>query len=67
MATQLFQLERNGILEGNTYANATGPCHEWMKDQKHCKVAVLKVEGDVDHYLTLGECREIARRLVQQR
>jgi hypothetical protein len=61
MATQLFQLERNGKLDGDTCGTPLGPCYEWTKDQERCRVAKLDLLGSVVGYLSPGECREIAR------
>jgi hypothetical protein len=60
MGLQIFQLERNGKLEGDTCANPVGPCHEWAKDPKHCKVVELDHLGSIVRYLSADECRETA-------
>jgi hypothetical protein len=61
MGLQIFQLERNGKFEGDSCDSPHGPCHEWMKDQQHCRVAELDPLGHAVRYLTPDECgREIA-------
>ena len=61
MGLQIFQLERNGKLEGATGANPNGPCHEWTKDPQHCKVAELDLGGGgIVRYLSPDECRKTA-------
>jgi hypothetical protein len=57
MSLQLFRLERNGRLEGESYANPISPCDEWSKDPTHFRVAELDIDGNVVRYLNPDECR----------
>jgi hypothetical protein len=59
MAVRMYQLERNGKLEGETCANAVGPSHEWAKDREHCKVAELDFRDRILRYLKPDECAKI--------
>ncbi|MDQ2841336.1 MAG: hypothetical protein M3Y72_09925 [Acidobacteriota bacterium] len=59
MGLKTFQLERDGKIEGETYANPLQPCREWSKDEEHCKVAQLFPDSSVRTYLSADECREI--------